>query len=128
MSDSYQAIYDAVRSRISGGNIGEVVREAAHQAFDISHSQAMIRDQFMAVTWEMQRPAVLFRPAISLDGNMWCALYGDNLQDGVAGFGRSPEEAMADFDKNWKSRDVHNIKTEEAREAKHADSQFGVGA
>ena len=128
MSDNYQAIYDAVRSRISGGNVSEVVREAAHQAFDISHSQAMIRDQFMAVTWEMQRPAVLFRPAISLDGNMWCALYGDNLQDGVAGFGRSPEEAMADFDKNWKSRDVHNIKTEEAREAKHADSQFGVGA
>ena len=59
---------------------------------------------------------------------MWCALYGDNLQDGVAGFGRSPEEAMADFDKNWKSHDAHNIKTEEAREARHADSQFGVGA
>jgi len=23
---------------------------------------------------------------------MWCALYGDNLQDGVVGFGESPEE------------------------------------
>jgi len=22
---------------------------------------------------------------------MWCALYGDNLQDGVVGFGESPE-------------------------------------
>lgn len=68
MSDSYQAIYDAVRSRISGGNIGEAVREAAHRAFDISHSQAMVRDEFMAVTWQMQRPAVLFRPSLYADG------------------------------------------------------------
>ena len=127
MSDSYQAIYDAVRSRIGNGDIGGAVRDVAFHAFDISHDKAMIRDQLMSWTWELQRPAVLFRPAISLDGNMWCALYGDNLQDGVAGFGRSPEEAMADFDKNWKNHDAHNIKTEEEREAKHADSQFGVG-
>ena len=38
MADSYQAIYDAVRSRIFGGNIGEVVREVAFRAFDISQS------------------------------------------------------------------------------------------
>mgnify|MGYP003118711330 CR=1 FL=1 len=46
-------------------------------------------------------PHVLMRPTLSIDGNTWCALYGDNLRDGVAGFGGSPEEAMADFDKNW---------------------------
>jgi hypothetical protein len=33
MSD-YQAIYDAVRSRISGGNLGEAVAELAMRAFD----------------------------------------------------------------------------------------------
>ena len=42
------------------------------------------------------------RPKISIDGNQWCVLYGDNLQDGVAGFGNSPAEAMNDFDKNWR--------------------------
>lgn len=52
---------------------------------------------------ERKRPCVLFRPSISMDGNMWCALYGDNLQDGVAGFGPSPEAAMADFDTNWRA-------------------------
>lgn len=30
--------------------------------------------------------------------------YGDNLQGGVAGFGYTPEEAMAEFDRNWTKR------------------------
>jgi hypothetical protein len=47
------------------------------------------------------RPHVLMRPSIRMDGNMWCALYGDNLQEGVAGFGISPELAMHDFDAAW---------------------------
>ncbi len=50
---------------------------------------------------DASRPHVLMRPSISLDGNQWCALYGANLQDGVAGFGDTPESAMRDFDKNW---------------------------
>lgn len=50
-----------------------------------------------------ERPSVLYKPKISIDENQWCALYGDDLQNGVAGFGRSPEEAMWDFDKNWRA-------------------------
>lgn len=34
-----------------------------------------------------------------LDGNQWCFLWGDNLQDGVAGFGASIEQAMSDFER-----------------------------
>lgn len=49
------------------------------------------------------KPHTLMRPKIYLDGDHWCALYGENLQDGVAGFGESPEKAMEDFDKNWES-------------------------
>jgi hypothetical protein len=41
------------------------------------------------------------RPTLSADGTMWCALYGDNLQEGVAGFGETPEEAMLAFDLAW---------------------------
>lgn len=51
---------------------------------------------------EATRPSAIYRPAISKDGDKWCALYGDNLQDGVCGFGDTPELAMADFDKNWR--------------------------
>ena len=47
------------------------------------------------------RPSVLYRPSLSIDGNKWCALYGKDLQSGVAGFGDSPEKAMQDFDLMW---------------------------
>lgn len=48
-----------------------------------------------------RRPSLVLRPALSIDGDQWCALYGDNLQDGVAGFGGSPAEAYRDFDRAW---------------------------
>lgn len=32
------------------------------------------------------------------DGNQWCCLYGGNLQDGVAGFGDSPIDAIQAFE------------------------------
>ena len=39
------------------------------------------------------------------DGDQWCALLGDNLQEGVAGFGETPDKAMAAFDMAfWKER------------------------
>ena len=58
--------------------------------------------------YEMMRPSVQYRPSLAIDGDHWRALYGENLQDGVAGFGKSPELAMLDFDKSWaeKLKDV----------------------
>lgn len=50
---------------------------------------------------EAARPSSRFRPSLSIDGNQWCALFGANLQDGVAGFGASPEFAYVDFDREW---------------------------
>lgn len=32
--------------------------------------------------------------AISLDGDKWCALVGENLQEGVAGFADTPIDAI----------------------------------
>jgi hypothetical protein len=43
----------------------------------------------------------VLKPSIKLDGNKWCVLYGDNIQDGVAGFGESPYAAVLDFNRNW---------------------------
>lgn len=102
MSDSYQPIYDAVRSRISNGDIGQAVREIAERAFDLSWQKQHLQQEIYVVSEQMQRPSVLMRPRVYIDGNMWCALYGDDLQNGVAGFGLSPADAMADFDKNWR--------------------------
>jgi len=98
--DSYQAIYDAVRSRIPSCDLSGLADRIAIQ-FDFSHHAAIAAQEISCATYEHQRPSVLFRPVLTIDGNQWCALYGDNLQDGVAGFGDSPANAMHDFDKNW---------------------------
>lgn len=50
---------------------------------------------------EQMRPSTLYKPRVFPDGDMWCALYGINIQEGVAGFGESPALAMEDFDVNW---------------------------
>jgi hypothetical protein len=62
---------------------------------DIEHAQNM------DVSFERLRPSSIYKPKIFIDGNKWCALYGEDIQCGVAGFGDSPDLAYADFDKNW---------------------------
>lgn len=46
-------------------------------------------------------PAYQLKPKLFQDGNAWIALYGDNIQEGVCGVGKSPYEAFANFDNNW---------------------------
>jgi hypothetical protein len=86
VSNDYQAVYDAVNLNFSGASY--LWQHAQQEIYAVSH--------------EMQRPSAIYRPSISKDGNKWCALYGENLQDGVAGFGDTPADAMAAFDKAWR--------------------------
>ena len=53
---------------------------------------------FLATSRKTSHPAV---PRLFMDGNQWCALYGENLQEGVAGFGDTKEQALEAFDKEW---------------------------
>lgn len=98
--DTYQPIYDAVRSRIRNGDIGQAVENALMMS-DIGHGVAMAANAVAESHSEHSRPSAVMRPSLFLDGNMYCALYGEDLMDGCAGFGDTPEAAMADFDKNW---------------------------
>jgi len=43
----------------------------------------------------------MLNPKIYKDGNQWCVLYGENIQDGIAGFGNTPHEAVIDWEINW---------------------------
>lgn len=101
MSDSYQAIYDAVRSRIHGGNISEAVERAASQALDTGMLIPRAHEAITILTNAYDRPSAVYRPRLFLDGAAYCALYGENLMDGCAGFGDTAEAAMVDFDRNW---------------------------
>lgn len=73
--------------------------------FDWAYQQERVLTQALAQDAERERlrPCVIYRPALSIDGDQWCALYGNNLQDGIAGFGSSPASAMLDFDKSWQA-------------------------
>ena len=106
MSDSYQAVDDAVRSRFGGCDINAAIRDSIH--LDGSFAIEGVKNDAMyaieSVRQEMTRPSAIYKPRIGIDGNQWGALYGDNLQEGVAGFGDSPELAMADFDKAWNAK------------------------
>lgn len=102
MSDTYQAVYDAVRSKLGNCDVGAAVNEAiAQQAQGLSWAIESVKEEHLRSTYMQQAPHVLMRPSISIDGNQWCALYGENLQDGVAGFGDSPALAMHAFDLQW---------------------------
>ena len=49
-------------------------------------------------------PAAVRRPRLSRRGNMWIALLGRNLQEGIVGFGSSVEMALRAFDARYLQR------------------------
>jgi hypothetical protein len=65
--------------------------------------QSVLNNQWNAAQCQ-QLPSVLYRPNLMADGDMWIALYGDDLQVSVSGCGKTPAEAMAEFDKAWNSQ------------------------
>lgn len=93
----------------------DAVYSAAIQCFRSDYTSVFeraVRDAFSAEWWRVQQefasaavcaqePHVLMRPRLFIDGDKWCALYGKDLQNGVAGFGDSPAEATADFSAAW---------------------------
>jgi hypothetical protein len=48
------------------------------------------------------------KPGFSIDGNKYCFLYGENLQNGISGFGATPYDAAVDFYNNFKEGEVFN--------------------
>lgn len=67
-------------------------------------------------------PHVLMRPKLFIDGNQWCCLYGENLQDGVAGFGDCPRTACDNFDRrwNWSQAQIDKYDAEKSACAEHS--------
>lgn len=63
-------------------------------------------NQMYANACEASLPHMLIRPRVFIDGTQWRALYGSDLQNGVAGFGDTPEKAMHNFDLNWCSQRI----------------------
>jgi len=107
MSDTYQPIYDAVRRQIGHVDLERIAREA----FDISWQMARCEEAIISAAHAYDRPSAVYKPTISLDGNMYCALYGEDLMSGCAGFGETMDAAMWDFDKNWREQKAPKMKS-----------------
>lgn len=99
--DTYQAVYDAVRSRIS--NPGDAIERAAREAFDISWAVSRVEEACKSAAYAYDRPSAVYRPVLLVEGDRWCARYGGDIMS-VAGFGDTPDAAMWDFDKNWREQ------------------------
>ena len=99
MSD-YNAIYDAIRHSLRGCDIGAAVENVLRNE-NFGHYAMMAGEVFRGAVSEYERPSVLYRPTLYVDGDKWCALLGENIQIGVVGFGASPDEAMRAFDTAW---------------------------
>ena len=70
----------------------------------ISHEAFCAGQAWQQAAAAHERPCVLWKPRLFIDGNQWCALFGENIQEGVVGFGDSPEEAMWAFDAVWRKK------------------------
>ena len=43
----------------------------------------------------------MLNPKVYIDGNMWAVVYGEDQISGIAGFGKTPHEAIVDFNANF---------------------------
>lgn len=68
------------------------------------------------VPWET-RNLKLFK-----DGDQWCVLYGENIVEGIAGFGKMPTLAFIEFSKAWKKHVSGNKEKEKEMGEKKEDS------
>jgi len=63
--------------------------------------QNTVVEEFRFTQELLRRPHVVMKPRVFKDGDSWCCLLGDNIQEGVSGWGPTPEQACLDFDKTW---------------------------
>lgn len=67
----------------------------------ITEALDRLNDTFNRMDERQQQWHEKFTPKVYRDGNSWCALYGDDLQKGVCGFGPTPAAAVEDYNRNW---------------------------
>jgi len=43
----------------------------------------------------------LLKPSLTKDGDQWCVLYGENIIEGIVGFGDTPQSAIINWNAEW---------------------------
>lgn len=76
------------------GNIRAYLQEAS----EMERNAASYKEE---AARELVRPFYLIKPKVYPDGDKWCALFGEDIQGGVCGFGDTPNQAAINFDIEW---------------------------
>jgi hypothetical protein len=73
----------------------QIIQNISHHAWEVAHAAKVCAQEIAGfhASWH----AVL-KPRLTKDGDMWCALYGENLQVGISGFGHNPAAALYAFE------------------------------
>lgn len=98
-------------------HIQALLHEAACYESEAAQHKNSASEQELYAAIEKARPFYLLRPRLFPDGNQWCALYGDNLQEGVCAFGDTPAQAAVQFDLEWlnaRAGTAHGIGSQDA--------------
>lgn len=85
MSDSVEYLTNVVRE------IRDSLESLRYAEFDLVNS-----------------PFGLMKPTMTIDGNQFCFLLGENLQSGLAGFGDTARLAAIDFNRQFNEYSVAN--------------------
>lgn len=66
---------------------------------ELDFSSKIYINPLSKMTWLL--PEGEYTPiSVTFDGNLWCALYGENLQEGITGWGDTREEACTNLIKS----------------------------
>lgn len=68
---------------------------------EIIETQLKLITKQVETEHQKQRPFMLLKPKLFMEGNQWAAMYGDEPSLSLLGFGDTPEEAARDFDHAW---------------------------
>lgn len=64
-----------------------------------------------AIETEEMNLFALLKPKLFQDGNQFCVMLGDDIQNAICGFGDTPRRAVWAFNKEWdKTAVVPNVK------------------
>ena len=63
----------------------------------VRHQEALIE----ATTGADYKQFSMLKPKLYKDGNQWCCLLGENIQEGIVGFGETPHKAVMDWNGAW---------------------------
>ncbi len=74
----------------------DAIMEIANASWRVGQAADALAQQIASyhATWSS-----VLKPNLLKDGDMWCALHGENLQVGISGFGTTPALALIAFER-----------------------------